>query len=64
MSFGARNWPFLTLTARAGLRRGDEQIGLPGEERGNLQDVGDLAQPAPPGWLVNVGQDRQPGPLP
>ena len=59
MSFGARNWPFLTLTAVPVLRRGDEQIGLAREERGNLQDVGDLGGAARPGRLVDVGEDRQ-----
>ena len=63
MSLGARNWPFLTLTGAPGLRRGDEQIGLPAEERGNLQDVDDLGGRRRLRRLVDVGQDRQPGAL-
>ena len=31
-----------------GAGRGDEQVGLPRQERRNLQDVGDLGRPAPP----------------
>ena len=52
MSQGARNCPFLTLTGRplAGARQ--DQVGLPAEERGDLQEVQDLRRrrrPPPPG---------------
>ena len=59
MSSGARNWPFLTLTTRAGARGGDEQVGLARQERRNLQDVGDLGdrrRPASASWMsVRIG---------
>ena len=57
MSSGARNWPFLMLTTRPVLRRGDEQDRSGGEERRNLQHVGDRRPPVPRlRRLVNVGR--------
>ncbi len=58
MSSGARNWPFLMLTTRPGRGRGDQQVGLAAQERGNLQDVGDVRGGRRLGRLVDVGQDR------
>ena len=46
------------LTARPVRGRGDEQIGLPAEERRDLQDVGDLGGGGGLRRLVDVGQDR------
>ena len=45
---GREELTLLDVDDPAGLGRGDEQIGLPAEERGNLQHVGDLARPARP----------------
>ncbi len=42
MSHGARNWPFLTLIARAGRGGGDQEVGLAAQEGRDLQDVGGL----------------------
>ena len=42
--------------SRAGCR--DDQIGLPREERGNLQDVGDFGRARGLPGFVDVGQDR------
>ena len=39
---GREKLSLLDVDDAAGLRGGDEQIGLAAEERGNLQDVGDL----------------------
>ena len=47
---GREELALLDVDDAAGSRRGDEQIGLPREERGNLQHVGDLGgrrAPAP-----------------
>ena len=58
MSAGARNCPFLMLMVRPVLRGRDDQVGLPRQERGNLQHVGDLGDRRGLIGLVNVGQDR------
>ena len=42
----------------AGLRGRDDEVGLPREERRNLQDVGDLGGLRRLPGLVDVGQDR------
>ena len=60
MSQGARNWPFFTLTDAPGLRRRDEQVGLPAEEGRDLQHVDDLRHLGALRRLVHVGQHRQP----
>ena len=60
MSQGARNCPFFTFTTRPVLRGGDEQVGLPAEERRNLQHVDDLGDLGALLRLVHVGQHRQP----
>ncbi len=59
MSQGARNWPFLTLIALAGLRRGDQQIGLPAEEGRDLQHVDHLGDQRALLGIVHVGDHRQ-----
>ena len=72
MSQGARNWPFFTLTTRPVLRRGDQQIGLPAQERRDLQHVDRLARPrahcaasctsvstGTPSVCADLGEDRQ-----
>ncbi len=61
MSPGAMNWPFFTCTARPVLRGRHQQIGLPGEERGDLQQVADLADRRGLLRLVDVGRHRQAG---
>ena len=48
----------LDVDDAAGPRRRDEQIGLPGEERRDLQDVGDLGDGRRLRRLVDVGEDR------
>ena len=58
---GARNWPFLTLTGLPVLRGRDEQVGLPAEERRNLQHVDDFRRRRGVRRLVNVGEHGQPG---
>ena len=59
MSQGARNCPFLTLTARPVRAAAIEKIGLAAEEGGNLQRVDRLGHARALGALVNVGDDRQ-----
>ena len=63
MSHGARNWPFLDVDHLAGLRGGDEEIGLPAKERRDLQDVDDLGDLGALLALVNVGEDGDAQPL-
>ena len=49
MSHGAMNWPFLTFTALPGPAGRLDQVGLPGQERRDLQQVahlGDRPRPA------------------
>ena len=58
MSQGARNWPFLTLTARPVLRRRDQEIGLPAQEGRDLQHVDRLGDARALRGLVHVGQHR------
>ena len=60
MSHGARNWPLLDLDHTAGLRRRDQQIRLPAEERGDLQHVDHRRHARALVDLVDVGHDRQP----
>ncbi len=49
---------FLDVDDTAGVRRRDEQIGLPAQEGRYLHDVGDRRGSARLGRLVNVGEDR------
>ena len=49
----------LDVDRLAGPRRGDDQIGLPREERRDLQHVDDLGGGRGVRRLVNVGQQRQ-----
>ena len=44
-----------------GTTRRDEQIGLPAQERGDLQDVRDLGRGRHVAGLVDVGEDREAG---
>ena len=57
------NWPFLTLTALPVLARGQEQVGLPGQERRDLQQVAHLAGGLGLAAFVDVGRHRQAGAL-
>ena len=58
MSQGARNWPFLTLTALPVLRGGDQQIGLPAQEGRDLQHVDGWRDARALRGLVHVGEHR------
>ena len=51
--------PLLDVDGFAGSRGGDEQVGLPGEKRRNLQHVDDVGGRGGLRRLVNVGQQRQ-----
>ena len=55
---GREELALLDVDDAAGPRRGDEQVGLPAEERRNLQDVGDLGGRRRLRRLVDVGEDR------
>ena len=55
---GREELALLDVDDAAGARRGDEQIGLPREERRNLQHVGDFGRRRRVRRLVDVGQDR------
>ena len=44
MSQGARNWPFFTLIALAGLAGGEQQVGLAAEEGRDLQHIDRLGR--------------------
>ena len=59
MSQGARNWPFFTWTARPVRGRGHQQIGLPGQEGRDLQQIADLGRRRGLLRQVDVGRDRQ-----
>ena len=58
MSCGATNCPFLMLTIAAGAARLQQQVGLPAQERRNLQDVGDFRRGPGLRGFVDVGQNR------
>src|SRR6187401_1646874 len=53
----------LDVDGAAGLRRGDDQVGLPRQKRGNLQDVRDPCRRSRLAGVVDVGEDWQRGPL-
>ena len=53
------NWPFLTIDRPAGLGGGGQQVGLPGEEGRDLQQIADLGRRGGLRRLVNVGHHRQ-----
>ena len=59
MSQGARNWPFLTLTARPVSAAATQQVGLAAEEGRDLQHVDDLGDRRALLGLVHVGEHRQ-----
>ena len=54
----------LDVDRAPGPRGGHDQVGLPGEERRNLQDVDDLGGRRRLRRLVDVGQDRHAGVAP
>ena len=58
MSHGARNWPFLDVHDPAGLGGGDEEIGLPAQERRDLQHVDRLGDARALRGLVDIGEHR------
>ena len=58
MSQGARNWPFFTLTALPGFGGGDQQIGLPAQERRDLQYVDRWRDARALRGVVHVGEHR------
>ena len=53
------NWPFFTLTARPVWAAASKQVGLPGEERRDLQQLAHLGGRRGLGRLVDVGRHRQ-----
>ena len=55
---GREELTLLDIDDPSRFRRGFEQIGLPREERGDLQDVGDARRLDRLRRLVDVGQDR------
>ena len=60
MSQGARNCPFLTLTARPVRAGGDQQVGLAAQEGGDLQHVDRLRGERALRGLVHVGSTGRP----
>ena len=58
--FGRQELPFLYVDDPAGLGAGDQQVGLPAQECGDLQHVQGLCRPFGLGRLVDVGDQRQP----
>ena len=58
MSQGARNWPFLTCSAAPVRAAAAQQVGLPAEERRDLQHVDRLGHRLALVALVDVGQHR------
>ncbi len=63
MSVGREKLALLQVDDPVGSRRGFEQVGLPREERRNLQDVGDFGDRRGVRGLVDVGQDGDAGAL-
>ncbi len=61
MSLGAMNWPFFTCTARPGLGGRHQQVGLPRQERRNLQQRAHLGRRGRLVRFVNIGRHRQTG---
>ncbi len=57
-SSGARNWPFLTLTAASAPGGGEKEIRLAAQEGGDLQDVDDFRGGLDLGDVVDVGEHR------
>ena len=60
---GREKLALLDVDDAAGAAGGDEQVGLAGEKRGNLQDVADFGGGADLRNIVNVGENRQAGAL-
>ncbi len=58
MSAGCHELAFLDVDCATGTSRGDKQIGLAAEERGDLEDIDDLGGDFSLRRFVNVGQDR------
>jgi hypothetical protein len=58
---GRQKLPLLDVDYPAGTCGGHEQVGLPREERRDLQDVGDRGRRRRLAGLVDVGEDRQSG---
>ena len=56
---GREELTLLDVDGAAGPRGGHDQVGLPAEERRNLEDVGDLGDRSGLGRLVNVGENRR-----
>ena len=61
MSQGARNCGFFHVHGPPGPGGREQQIGLPGEKGGDLQQVAHLAHGRGLMRFVNVGGDRQAG---
>ena len=61
MSQGARNWPFFTLIALAGLARGEQQVGLAAQEGRDLQHIDRLGGRRALLRRMHIGQHRQAG---
>ena len=55
---GREKLALLDVDDAAGFRGRDDEVGLPGEKRRNLQHVGDLGGGARLRRLVDVGEDR------
>ena len=59
--FGGHPLALLDVHGAAGPSRGEEQIGLPAQEGGDLQDIGDPRGERNVPWLVDVSQNRKTG---
>jgi hypothetical protein len=53
--------PFLDVDGFAGAATGEQQVGLPAQERRHLQDVDDLGGGRGLIGFVDIGQDTEPG---
>jgi hypothetical protein len=56
---GGDELAFFDVDGAAGLSRGEEQVGLPAKEGGDLQNVGGLGRDFAMGRFVDVSEDRQ-----
>jgi hypothetical protein len=58
---GSYKLALLDVDGAAGFSSSDQQVSLPTEESGDLQDVRSLGSDLAMGWLVDVGEDREAG---
>ena len=61
---GRQELTLLDVDDASGLRRGHQEVGLPAQERRNLQDVGHRGRGRRVRRLVDVGENRDTVPAP